>query len=209
MRFIFNEERAAQAAAYVIGRRSGPVNYMWLIKLLYLADRRCLLETGLPITGDWLVCMRHGTVLSGILELVDMGKRPGPTPSSVWFKYVSEAEHYEVSLAAASPDDSLLSRFQIRVLDELIDEHKDRDQWQLAELTHKLPEYRDPGDSMIPIQPEGILRYEGKTAAEIDLAQPRALESSVLRRIRLGALSSDLPPQYLQALVKSQLVDSS
>ena len=37
--------------------------YIKLIKLMYLADRRCLIETGFPITGDRMVSMPKGPEL--------------------------------------------------------------------------------------------------------------------------------------------------
>lgn len=39
------------------------MSYLRMLKLLYLADRESLKETGHTITGDRVVAMEHGPVL--------------------------------------------------------------------------------------------------------------------------------------------------
>jgi hypothetical protein len=39
-RYQFNEQKATQAAAFLIAANGGQINYMKLIKLLYLANRK-------------------------------------------------------------------------------------------------------------------------------------------------------------------------
>ena len=68
MRFFFDINKATQAAAHLVYLQGGKINLMALIKLLYLADREALLETGYPITGDQMVSMPHGPVLSRIYD---------------------------------------------------------------------------------------------------------------------------------------------
>ncbi len=53
------------------------MSYMKLIKLLYLADREALARWGRPITTDTYVAMKHGPVLSYILNLIT------PTPTAM------------------------------------------------------------------------------------------------------------------------------
>lgn len=52
MKQVFNERKAAQAAAYLLHKAEGTMDYRQLMALLYLADRRSLIETGHSITGD-------------------------------------------------------------------------------------------------------------------------------------------------------------
>ena len=96
MRFVFNEEKAAQAAAYLIRLHGGRINLMALLKLLYLADRQSLLATGQTITGDQRVSMPHGPVLS---RIYDSAKWPqeGREDES-WCRYMSERQRHEVEL---------------------------------------------------------------------------------------------------------------
>lgn len=57
LRFVYNEEKAAQAAAFLLREAGGSMDYRELLNLLYLADRQSLIETGAPITGDEMVNM--------------------------------------------------------------------------------------------------------------------------------------------------------
>jgi hypothetical protein len=60
-KFKFNERKAVQAAGRLI-LQNGEMNYMALIKLLYLIDRESLLRFGRSITGDKVVAMKQGPV---------------------------------------------------------------------------------------------------------------------------------------------------
>mgnify|MGYP001611677482 FL=1 len=165
MRFRFDERKAAQAAAYLLSIHGGRLNYMVLVKLLYLADRTALLECGQPITGDRMVAMPHGTVLSMILDRINAG---GPEPGSPWSEIISPPDGYEISLKNASPGTDELSRYELAVLARTNETYGHLSWWALRQLTHGLPEYRDPQGSSLPIAPEDILRAEGKSAEEIE-----------------------------------------
>ncbi len=165
MRFMFDEGKAAQAAALLIGLHGGRINYMALLKLLYLADRRALIETGYPITGDHMVSMPHGPVLSRIYGRISTGAPP--IGQSVWHKWISDPVRYEVEARGEVPDDRL-SRYEIATLHAIHDRFGAMDQWALRDLTHELPEWEDPGGSSHPIRPERILESAGKSAAEIE-----------------------------------------
>ena len=159
MRFPFNERKAAQAAAYLLARNNGRLNYMKLIKLLYLADRKALLEHGKPITGDRMVSMPKGPVLSGILTLINWGQRR--EEPCIWLEYISPPRQYEVELADPNPKFDRLSERERRILDQVFERYGRIDKWSLVEITHELPEWRDPRGSSIPIDPADILRAEG------------------------------------------------
>ena len=165
MRFRFNERKSAQAAAYLIRRHEGSLNYMKLLKLLYLADRRVLVERGRTVTGDRMVSMDHGPVLSLTYSRISEGPLETPSP---WFDYISAPSGYDVSLVNPNPETDELSQYELRILDEVDDEFGALDKWVLRDLTHKLPEWVDPEGSSIAIRPETILREYGKPEEEIE-----------------------------------------
>jgi uncharacterized phage-associated protein len=164
MRFTFDERKAAQAAAFLIKRHGGRLNYMQMIKLLYLADRRALVERGLPITGDQMVSMPKGPVLSGILDLITSGSTD---ERSFWFEYMSPPTGYEVHLTKLDPDIRALSRYELRILQEVDERFGAMDKWSLVDYTHSLPEWRDPQGSSYPIEPSDILRIENRSEQDI------------------------------------------
>src|ERR1700712_384885 len=100
----FNEAKATQAAARLLRNRGGRMSYMKLIKLLYLADREALARWGRPITTDSYVSMKHGPVLSGVLNLITDGEDPA-AGQTFWSRHISEPEHFEVSLREDSSGD--------------------------------------------------------------------------------------------------------
>jgi uncharacterized phage-associated protein len=167
MRFPFDERKAAHAAAYLLKKHGNQLNSMKLIKLLYLVDRQSLLEFGKPITGDRMVSMPKGPVLSGILDLINWGKRR--TEPSVWLEFLSEPTGYDVGVVPGITLEDLdrLSDDERRILDEVDEAYGHVDRWSLVDLTHRLPEWRDPQGSSFPIDPADILRAAGRSEQEI------------------------------------------
>jgi uncharacterized phage-associated protein len=172
MRMRFNEAKATQAAARLLRNRGGRMSYMKLIKLLYLADREALSRWGRPITTDTYVSMKHGPVLSQVLDLITEGPNP-LVGETFWSKHISEPEHFEVSLKE-NPSDDLLSEAEDELLDGIFKEFGHLNRWQLVDLVHKLPEWKDPEGSVLPIDYADILKAQNKKPEEI-----RAIESEL------------------------------
>lgn len=185
MRFLFNERRAAQAAAYLIKLNGKPINYMVLIKLLYFADRESLIHVGRPITGDRMFSMKNGPVLSAILDLINMGRRDH---ASIWFEYISEPTGYDVDLVRKDPDRDELSEYELRVLEDVFAAYGKMWKWDLVELTHKLPEWQDPGWSRVLIDPEDILGSAGKSDEEVKRIRQDAEEMLALNELECSSL---------------------
>ena len=164
MRFVFDDEKAAQAAAHLIRRHGGRIDYTVLPELLYLADRRALIETGYPITGDRMVSMPHGPVLSATYDRIGQG---ATSSGGQWPEWLSHPTRYEVALRR-DPGGDRLSPCDIAILDALHEEYGHLEWRALRDLTHGLPEYEDPHGSSLPIRPERILESAGRTAGEIE-----------------------------------------
>ena len=164
MRRRFNETKATQAAAHLLARRGGRMSYMKLIKLLYLADRTALLRWGRPITTDRYVSMDRGPVLSRVLDLATDGDEPGGP--SIWGDHIGEPANYEVALKI-DPGRDELSEAELAVLDEIFQAHGTKSRWELVDLMHALPEWKDPQGGAIPISLRDILKAGGKTEIEI------------------------------------------
>jgi uncharacterized phage-associated protein len=160
MRLRFNEAKATQAAAQMLKLANGSMNYMKLIKLLYLADREALARWGRSISTDRHVSMDKGPVLSRVLNLINEGSE------DAWGKHISEPCAYEVKLVS-DPGVEELSRAEEALLAEVFEAHGHKNQWRLVKELHDLPEWQDPEGSMIPITVRDILQALGKTPAEI------------------------------------------
>jgi uncharacterized phage-associated protein len=162
----FDEAKATQAAAYFLKLRGGQMHYIKLIKLLYLTDRTALLRWGALVTTDRHVSMDNGPVTSRILNLITEDR-----PKPIWSEYVSAPlGEYEVRLLKEAPTDRL-SRAEENLMREIFEQYGHRSRWDLIDnVMHKLPEWRDPHGSSIPLSIRDILE-----AAKEDEAQIRAV----------------------------------
>jgi len=136
--FKFDQQKAIQAVAFLLKQRhSTPKtdSYMRLLKLLYIADRESLQETGQPITGDKYIAMDRGPTLSHLLDLV----RQKAYDSSEWDKFI-ERNGYEITLVA-DPGNGKLCKYEIDKLTDICNRFRDKDEWATAEETHKFEEW--------------------------------------------------------------------
>lgn len=182
IRFPFRELKAAQAAAHVLKLHDNEMYYLLLIKLLYLADRQALIERGLPITGDRLVSMDNGPVLSKVTDLLTMEPEPG-ADGEVWRKYVSEPSNYKVKGLRDDPAADELSEYEIAILEEIYAEYGSMDRFERSKWTHDLQEWTDPHGSSLPIDPADILRHAGKSSDEIAEIADEAEQLAFVRKV--------------------------
>jgi uncharacterized phage-associated protein len=171
VKFVFDERKAAEAAAQMVGLGGGSMSVLKLIKLLYLADRRSLVETGFPITKDRMVSMPHGLVLSKVLDRI---KDKDRVRSQSFDRFISHSGNNRLELAEPAPAVGKLSRYEIRILRETFEQFGHKTEGQLRRYTHSLPEYRDPKGSSTQVDHLEIFKSEGKTQDQIQWRQELA-----------------------------------
>jgi len=88
MAIVFHEKKATQAAARMLQLAGGTINYMALIKYLYLVDRGALLRWGRLVTYDDFYEMKLGPVLSTVLNLIT--EMHLPEEHLFWPQFISE-----------------------------------------------------------------------------------------------------------------------
>jgi len=161
----FREDKTTQVAAFLLKLRGGTMSYLKLIKLLYIIDRKALLQWGRPVTFDSYFSMNKGPVLSKTYDLIIEGVESDE--SSYWHKHIDPPSNYSVSLKSfCEPDD--LSEAEIKLVERVFGEFGHLDRWSLVNITHELfPEWKNPEGSAIPISHEDILRADGKSVEEI------------------------------------------
>lgn len=165
MRPEFREKKTIEAVVFLIKRHNGEMNYMKLIKLLYLADREALLTLGRPITYDRYVSMDQGPVLSHTLNKINEGDPPG-IPST-WSRHISAPHNYAVRLIM-DLEPWELSDAEIDILSNIYRQYGHMDKWELVGMLHEiLPEWQDPNGSSLPILYQDILQAGGMSDAEI------------------------------------------
>lgn len=135
MHLRFNFQKSLQAAGVLLKLGGGRTPYLKMLKLLYIADREMLAETAVPITGDRAFAMTNGPVLSQVYDFIK-----GKTPRSIeWFQYI-ETHGCDAELKH-DPGRGKLSKAEVEKLTEVSERYRDKDQWELSDLTHDFPEW--------------------------------------------------------------------
>lgn len=164
--FAFKFDKALQAAAYLLRREpTRQMNYMRLLKVLYVADRESIRQTGRSITGDGVAAMERGPVLTEVFDLIKGSHLQSPD----WSNVIQRTE-YDVRLVQ-EPGVAKLSKFEIELLEQVAQDNHARDEWAMVELTHTFPEWRknDPGKSSKWIPLHDILEAVGRPGDEADI----------------------------------------
>jgi len=189
MPFQFDRAKAVQAAAFLLKTRpSRTDNYMRLLKILYVADRESLQETGTPITGDKFVSMKHGTMLTKLLDLAKKKESrayPDPQNHEYWDEYIARDGSFDIRLLS-DPGVGALCEYEIRKLQEVAERFKDYNQFDMGKYTHELPEYNDPGAGSEPISFNRLLEVLGLSDAA-DAIVDEAVESAAIKALLGGA----------------------
>jgi uncharacterized phage-associated protein len=147
MHLRFNFKRTLQASAYLLRLDGKRMSYLRLLKLLYIADREWLAETGESITGDRAFAMKNGPVLTSVYDLIKgVGSKAG-----LWDDCI-HTEGYAIELVT-DPGRDELSKAVVQKLTEVRERFRDVDDFELSELTHAFPEWvkhYNGGSSPIP-----------------------------------------------------------
>lgn len=189
---LFDERRTAEAAAFLLYRGGGSLPLIKLVKLLYLAERLSLQRYGEPITGDKLVSMPHGPVLSMTYDHIKGGL---PSVEGGWDSWIADRADNILALRdesrIRSPEQDLLrlSDSDLEILGEIWTQFGHWDRWALVEYTHSdaCPEWEDPDGSSKPIHYDVLFTKLGyspeQSSALVDrLSEQRQLNAAVRQK---------------------------
>lgn len=185
---LFDERRTAEAAAYLLYRAGGRLPLIKLLKLLYLAERLSLQKYGEPITGDRLVAMPNGPVLSMTYDHMNGAL---PSMEGGWESWIADRAGHQVSLRdeskIRSPEQDLmrLSDSDLEVLSEVWSGFGHWDRWDLVKYTHSdaCPEWTDPDGSSKPISYELLFSKLGYSDEQTQALVGRLNEQRVLNSV--------------------------
>jgi uncharacterized phage-associated protein len=166
MQLPFNEVKSTQAAGRFLELAGGTLNYMVLIKLLYMLDRAAMFKWGRPVTFDEYYSMKNGPVLSEVHDLIT----EQPQQHSYWSRHISEPSAYSVSLVAVAGDGAL-SEAEEELISSVFTEYRQylSNPFELVELLHRtLPEWTEITSGRVPLPHRDILRAILKSDAEIE-----------------------------------------
>jgi hypothetical protein len=159
---MFDIEKMVQICGYMLRKHDGRLNYIKLIKLLYLADKEALKGSIHTITGDMYVSMKNGPVLSQLYDLV-RGKAEDRAAQNIWDCRFTKDGYDLIAVSDRIPVGKL-SRFERGILDRIDSQFHDSDIHDLIAYLHRpdiCPEWRDPGNAIIPISFRDVLKSVG------------------------------------------------
>ncbi len=182
MEHRFDFDRSLEASAYLLQLGGGSMEYIRLLKLLYIAERELLAEDASPLTGDICTAMDHGPVLSTVQDIILDRNWQG----AEWHQFIARTG-YSIKLAA-DPGFDHLSASVVTKLREVHSRYSEMNVWDLVKLSQAFPEWNKnySGSGCRPIPLEDIL--EGMGAEEGTLEAIR--EEEAIRRQMDRVISS-------------------
>ncbi len=134
-------KKIIQALAYLADHQPEKViDNMKAFKLLWLADRYHLRQTGRTITGDAYYAMPFGIVPSDAKCLLEGTKTKLKNPKGYQDCYLRSIGNHQFAVLS-QPDLKVFSESDQEALDKVLAVYGDYDAMQLSELSHKFPEW--------------------------------------------------------------------
>jgi uncharacterized phage-associated protein len=138
-KFRFDSKKGIEAA--VILARQSPrrtISRKRLLALLYIANRECLKRSGRPMVGGRLLAMKHGPIHGDVYDLIN--KRGGVEVVAEWTEHFRNDRYFVV--LRDDPVINILSRFEIGILNDVLERYEEEDDWDIANETHAFTEYK-------------------------------------------------------------------
>ena len=88
---MFDIRKATHVAAYLLWKRGRRMSSLKLMKMMYIAEKQFLLQYGERLTGDKMVSMPYGPVLSATYDCF-MGDR------EYWDSWIINPGNYDLAL---------------------------------------------------------------------------------------------------------------
>ena len=182
MHIMYSEHKAAQMCAFFLSKvDGGKMPHLKLIKLLYLADRESYRRYGYGISGDAMVSMPHGPVLSQTLDHINGYIKSSP---GGWRDWLADKADHQVQLKKKNitrRDLKEMSECDIEVMSAVWEKFRRMDQWKISHYTHAhCAEWEDPNGSSRPISREKILQAVGYSAEQAkEIAEERREEDAI------------------------------
>ena len=141
MTMIKDTKKIIQALTYLAGKEDDKVmDNMKAYKLLWLADRYHLRQTGRTITGDAYFAMPYGIVPSDAKCILENTKTKMKNPKGYKERFIASKDGHEF-MALADADLKVFSDSDQEALDKVYETFGGMDAMQLSELSHHFPEW--------------------------------------------------------------------
>lgn len=134
-------KKATQALNLLARKKNGKINKMKAIKLIFLTDRLHLRKYGRPVVGDMYWAMKLGPVGSLTKNIAELSSISDEALTYAK-KYIKPIDEKKQILASLRQEDlSVFSKTDLECIESVYDKFSDKDQFELAEITHEFPEW--------------------------------------------------------------------
>jgi len=140
--YKFDFQKTLQAAALLLRAHHNRMEYIRLLKLLYIADRELLAKIGRTLTGDQAIAMKRGPVLTTVYDLI---KGKGSVATNAEWATAIRTEGYEVTLSG-DVGTNRLTKAEAIVLEDVCLRYRDTDSEGPSDLTHEFREWAEVFD---------------------------------------------------------------
>ncbi|MEI4930963.1 Panacea domain-containing protein [Aeromonas caviae] len=166
-----NVEKALDVMHYFVNKLGGVTTDVKLMKLMYFADRKALLDTGFPITDDSYYIMNRGPILSSSLDLINhcpeefLSVFENPTNKNEGGYPVKEINLRRDSVR----QHDYLAEIEMEILDEIFNELGGMTTNEIVRYAHNdnfCPEWNFPEGRAKPLPIDAILHAHGVAREE-------------------------------------------
>lgn len=172
----YNIKKLIEVCAKFIQLEGGTLNYLKLMKYLYLLEKKTITEFGYSISNDSIVSMKHGPVLSTTLDII-RGNYISEE-KDLWDQ-AFDKERYVIT-SKKEFDFKTLSNNELIFIETLVEEHIDKDQFGLRDYVHKTcPEWTHTNSSL-PLGFPRILQKSNLSEEEQELLMHEVEDAAFL-----------------------------
>lgn len=164
----YDARKAAQLAAFFVAKGDRSISKLKLAKLLYLSERQCAEDWGLPMFFDRYYSIKDGPICTNALSGID-----GKADREIWQPLVQLTNNRTVILSHGAPIEDLseLSQADIEIANKIWNRFGAMTPTEIREWTHRnLPEYQETQTGRVEITPQDMARGIG-LASPNDFAQ--------------------------------------
>ena len=192
MQLSFSHRKATQALAFLAEQAGGSLNKMKALKLIFFADRYHLRKFGRAITNDTYFAMKYGPVASGCRNLQNGPDEYGPTSADTYASEFLDCSKRLVYSSLKKTDEKVFSQSDLEALSFAWENYKGQDQFQLADETHRFPEWQKHevalGTSDVSRRPMPYSDFLENPAENVDPMPPLSTEDQADLRDEIAEL---------------------
>jgi hypothetical protein len=173
---MFDQNKVLQIIAYLLSLNKNKMNFLKLMKELYLIDRESIKERDTSVSGDAYFSLPHGPILSATKNLLDdlkSGEANGDNLFKGFLTVDKDTPNYSIYTVALkeNPGYDLLSEKDIEYITIVSNRFKKYSLKKIEDFTHGLPEWTDPKSGNAKIRFQDIMGSLGKSKEEILIAK--------------------------------------